>query len=538
MITGTDFKNGYIDWDNCVFVEKERFDQDPNIQIKKGDVLITKDGTIGKVAYIDKLSKPTTLNSGVFVLRTKDDKVHSRYLYYILMSFYFDDFLRKITAGSTITHLYQKDFVHFSFVVPPLPEQQAIAETLTHTDEWIESLENLIAKKRLIKQGAMQKLLTPKEDWEVKKLGEMSQIYTGNKNNQDKVENGAYPFFVRSQKIERINTYSYDGEAVLIPGEGNLGNIFHYINGKFDFHQRVYKISDFIGINGKYLYWYFRMYFGHHALQNTVKATVDSIRLPTLQEFEIRFPSIEHQNTIATILSDMDFEIDALEQKLVKAKQIKQGMMQELLTGRIRLIEKIKAEKPKANKGHNEHINDAVLIGTMANCFGSAQFPMTRFKYTKVSYLLKRYKEEQDTGYLKKAAGPYKPQTRYGGAEKIALQNKYVVSQQSTYKGKTYEGFISGENINEAIAYFNEWYGEEALQWISKFKFEKNDNLELWATVDMAIQDLKKENKLVNVANVKQIIKENKEWKDKLKRPAFSDDNIHNAIIKMDTLFS
>lgn len=156
LITGTDFKNGYIDWGNCVFVEKERFDQDNNIQIKVGDVLVTKDGTIGKVAYIDKLSKPTTLNSGVFVLRTKDDTVHSRYLYYILMSFYFDDFLRKITAGSTITHLYQKDFVHFSFVVPPFLEQQAIAETLTHTDEWIESLEKLIAKKHLIKQGVMQ----------------------------------------------------------------------------------------------------------------------------------------------------------------------------------------------------------------------------------------------------------------------------------------------------------------------------------------------------------------------------------------------
>lgn len=117
-----------------------------------------------------------------------------------------------------------------------------------------------------------------------------------------------------------------------------MGSIFHYINGKFDFHQRVYKVSNFKGIDGKYLYWYFRVYFGHHALQNSVKATVDSIRLPTIQEFEISFPTIKEQIRIANLLSDMDAEIESLEKKLNKAKQLKQGMMQQLLTGKIRLV--------------------------------------------------------------------------------------------------------------------------------------------------------------------------------------------------------
>src|SRR5690606_4713937 len=114
-----------------------------------------------------------------------------RFFYYVLMSFYFDDFLSKITAGSTITHLYQKDFIHFNFILPPLPEQEAIAEALSDADAWIESLEQLIAKKRLIKQGAMQELLTPPspssgnadgealEPWEVKKLGEVIDVYRG-----------------------------------------------------------------------------------------------------------------------------------------------------------------------------------------------------------------------------------------------------------------------------------------------------------------------------------------------------------------------
>lgn len=226
-------------------------------------------------------------------------------------------------------------------ILPPtLAEQTAIAAALSDTDQYITHLEKLIAKKRNIKQGAMQKLLKPKEGWVVKKLGEIAEIYTGKRNNQDKVENGLYPFFVRSQTIESINTYSFDGEAILIPGEGNIGKIFHYIEGKFDFHQRVYKISNFAdGCSGKYIYRYMAEYFGRHAMENSVKATVDSLRLPTFLVFEIPMPeTMEEQNRIATILSDMDSEIAALEAKLSKAQSIKQGMMQQLLTGKIRLL--------------------------------------------------------------------------------------------------------------------------------------------------------------------------------------------------------
>lgn len=249
----------------------------------------------------------------------------------------------------------------------------------------------------------------------------------------------------------------------------------------------------------------------------------------------------------------MDAEIEALEKQLQKTQTLKQGMMQELLTGKIRLVKPATQEDPKPlamvaepevvykkeikPKKHNEHINDAVLIGTMANAFGSEKFPLTRFMYTKVSYLLKRYKEEQDAGYLKKAAGPYKPKIRYGGAEKIALQNRYVKQYISTYKGKEYENFLAGDNVVEAIGYFKDWYGEKALQWINQFKYTKRDQLELWATVDMAIEDLKQENKPVNFQTIKTLINNHEEWRPKLKRPVFSDDNIKKAINKVNQLF-
>jgi type I restriction enzyme S subunit len=160
LITGTDFKNGFIDWDNCVFVEKSRFEQDRNIQLKEKDVLVTKDGTIGKIAFVDYLPTPTTLNSGVFVIRPKKE-FDNQFLYYILMSSHFDKFLEKIAAGSTIVHLYQKDFVNFKIPAPiSISEQTRIATILWDMDAEIDALQRKLTKAQQIKQGMMQELLT------------------------------------------------------------------------------------------------------------------------------------------------------------------------------------------------------------------------------------------------------------------------------------------------------------------------------------------------------------------------------------------
>ena len=161
LITGTNFKNGYIDWNNCFHVEEDRYKQDKNIQIKEHDVLITKDGTIGKVALVKSIPKPTTLNSGVFVIRPINNSFNPEFFYYILLSEVFSLFLAQLSAGSTIIHLYQKDFVSFQFFAPiTLQEQTRIAQILSDMDSEIEALEKKLEKYKQIKQGMMQNLLT------------------------------------------------------------------------------------------------------------------------------------------------------------------------------------------------------------------------------------------------------------------------------------------------------------------------------------------------------------------------------------------
>ena len=163
LITGTDFDSGFINWKSCSYVSKWRFEQDKNIQIKQGDVLITKDGTIGKVAFLNEIPMQGTLNSGVFVIRPKNpDKIDSVFLSLIFKSIWFDSFLEQITSGSTIVHLYQKDFVKFDFPLPSKEEQTAIANILSSMDKEIETLNTKLEKYRNLKTAMMQQLLTGK----------------------------------------------------------------------------------------------------------------------------------------------------------------------------------------------------------------------------------------------------------------------------------------------------------------------------------------------------------------------------------------
>ncbi len=160
LIGGTDFDHGTVRLDNISFVSKERYDMDVNIQVSENDVLVTKDGTIGKVAIVPCLEKPATLNSGVFVFRP-NDRLIPTFLYRVLLSSVFKGFIDTLSAGSTIKHLYQKDLKDFEFKMPvDLEEQKAIADTLTAMDEEIGALENERDKMIQIREGAMDDLLT------------------------------------------------------------------------------------------------------------------------------------------------------------------------------------------------------------------------------------------------------------------------------------------------------------------------------------------------------------------------------------------
>lgn len=150
----------------------------------------------------------------------------------------------------------------------------------------------------------------PKE-WTVIRLKFLADITTGNRDTVDAEIDGIYPFFVRSKNIERINDYAYDGEAILTAGDGDIGKIVHYIDGKFNFHQRVYCIYN-VKMNAKFLYYFFAQFFINEAERHNAKSTVDSIRLPVLKNFPVVIPNSGEQARIVLHLDRRIAEIDSL----------------------------------------------------------------------------------------------------------------------------------------------------------------------------------------------------------------------------------
>ena len=178
------------------------------------------------------------------------------------------------------------------------------------------------------------------EEWRTDVIEHIANITTGGKNTQDRVNDGQYPFFVRSQTVEHINTYSFDGETVLTAGDGvGTGKVFHYINGKFDAHQRVYLISDFKeNIDGYFFFLYFSTHFYGRIMQMTAKSSVDSVRRDMIARMLIPIPPTKsEQHAIANALSDVDALLERLERLITKKRNIKQAAMQQLLTGKTRL---------------------------------------------------------------------------------------------------------------------------------------------------------------------------------------------------------
>lgn len=164
LITGTDFDNGSINFDTCCYVEKYRYDQDKNIQVHNGDILVTKDGTLGKVAYVSKMDKPATLNAGVFVLNNLDEKMDSLFLYHYLAAPFLMEYANEQATGGTIKHLNQKVLVSFEVPIPEKEEQIKIGKCLSILDKEIEINQQKYNKLCDVKKALLSKLFPTKEE--------------------------------------------------------------------------------------------------------------------------------------------------------------------------------------------------------------------------------------------------------------------------------------------------------------------------------------------------------------------------------------
>ena len=155
-----------------------------------------------------------------------------------------------------------------------------------------------------------------------KRIGDIAEVGTGSSNGNEAVDNGVYPFFVRSQTIKAKDDYEYDEEAIIIPGEGGIGEIFHYVNGKYALHQRVYRIHFLTkDVNVKFAYYYMQANFKSFILKKAVSATVTSIRKPMVEGFPLPMPPLPVQSEIVRILDNFTELTTELAAELTARKQ-------------------------------------------------------------------------------------------------------------------------------------------------------------------------------------------------------------------------
>ena len=170
------------------------------------------------------------------------------------------------------------------------------------------------------------------KEWKQLTIKDVAKVSTGSSNTQDRDDSGQYPFFIRSKNVAKSYKYIFDGEAILTIGDGQIGKVFHYYNGKFDCHQRVYMITNFHNINSKYLYHYFSSFFYERAMKMSAKNTVDSVRMEMITDMPIFIPQIKLQAKIVYMLDKTDRVINNSKEIQNKLELYKCGLLQQLFT--------------------------------------------------------------------------------------------------------------------------------------------------------------------------------------------------------------
>lgn len=292
------------------------------------------------------------------------DDSNKRYYHYLLRINGYQAAFKTLSRGiiDSRLRLYPEQFYTFPTLQPPLSEQQYIAEFLDRKcgeiDDTIalqeEFIEELKAYKQSVITEAVTRGLNPNvkfkdsgidwigkipQGWDLIRLKYLCKIETGNQDTQDAVPDGVYPFYVRSPQVERSNKATFEGEGILMAGDGaGAGRVFHHAYGKYAVHQRVYRLSEIEGVFSKYLFYYISDLFGKVMDMGSAQSTVPSVRLPMLNNFAVCIPSPNEQQQIADYLNNKCIEIDSLiaikQQKIEELKDYKKSIIYEYVTGK------------------------------------------------------------------------------------------------------------------------------------------------------------------------------------------------------------
>lgn len=311
-----------------------------NYYLEKGDIVFARTGaSVGKTYLYNENDGKLVFAGFLIRIKPNPEIVDCNYLIYLTQTKKYWAWVSANSMRSGQPGLNSNEYKSFQISLPPTKtEQTAIATALSDTDALINSLEKLIAKKRNIKQGAMQQLLKPQEGWEVKKLGEVAEIYQPQTISQDVFIDDGYLVYGANGIVGKYHLYNHETWQTTITCRGSTCGTVNRTVGKSWITGNAMVMNVDKNTNIDKLFFYYILTKQDFSQCITGSGQPQIVRNP-LFEFKVSIPKTnEEQTRIATILSDMDAEITALETKLEKFRKVKLGMMQNLLTGKIRLV--------------------------------------------------------------------------------------------------------------------------------------------------------------------------------------------------------
>lgn len=311
-----DMETDGFNFTNCKMISKEDYD----VLVKNGckpqigDVLVAKDGSMLKYVFSIKEDLDIVLLSSIAILRPNQNLIHPEYLvHYLRQESFRKKIIREYSTTGGVPRIVLKNFKKIVITIPSIDKQKEIVRILDNFTALTAELTAELTARKLQYEFYRDKLLsfdhlTPEEEektgvrWMT--LGSLAEIGTGSYNTNDGLEQGEYPFFVRSQEIRYMNSYEYDETAIITSGDGvGVGKIFHYIEGKYALHQRAYRIHPVLDcIRPRFLFHYMRSTFGSYIMSNAVHASVTSIRRPMLEKYPVPVIPLEEQDRLVMIL--------------------------------------------------------------------------------------------------------------------------------------------------------------------------------------------------------------------------------------------
>lgn len=362
-------------WDICDHISKFRYEESPEIQLKIHDIIMSKDGTIGQVAYMDDLPDKATINSTMMLIRVDNLKLNPKFLYFFFQCPHFKSFIQLKILGSSVPHIFQRDMQYFTSVIPPVVEQKKIAEILTTVDEAIEKSNEIIKKTKKLKKGLMQELLTCgighkkfkktkigeiPVDWEVVNLSDVLNLQGGFAFKSKDYKGKGVPLvrisnitsngvvlnecaYLPYSFIEEFSDFVLGIDDVLVAMSGATTGKIGIVSKKelpALFNQRVgrFMIRDSNSITKAYIgQVVLTEKFKQDLLIDAVGGAQPNVSGRNIERISISLPPLPEQKKIAEILSIVDEDIVRAVDNKKKLETIKKGLMQVLLTGKVRV---------------------------------------------------------------------------------------------------------------------------------------------------------------------------------------------------------